>query len=124
MAPNPSGAAASNVTRARTQPVPAPGSVTALEELLAAGVLVDLAGRPLRARPCGHCGASTVGETCPWSLRCPGCGAGPGSPCRRPSGHNAAELHTGRVAAAAEIDVRRELDGDPTLPAPWPPGPR
>jgi hypothetical protein len=33
------------------------------------------------------------GTTCPRSVECPLCHAGPGSPCRRPSGHRASRLH-------------------------------
>jgi hypothetical protein len=47
------------------QPVAGPATRAEYEALLAAGRLVDLAGRPLRVSRCGHRGGATVGETCP-----------------------------------------------------------
>jgi hypothetical protein len=107
------------------QPVAAPASAAELQALLDAGVLVDLAGRPLVARRCG-CGRRTLGETCPQVIPCRTCGqvgGRPGRPCFRPSGHQAADWHAARVAAAAAVDVERERAGDPTVPASWPPPP-
>jgi hypothetical protein len=107
-------------TRPRTAQPPA--SLAGLHQLLARGVLVDLAGRPLTRRRCA-CGGSSLGETCPQSVTCPTCGlAGgrAGRPCCRPSGHRASRWHADRVAAAAAVDLARERAGDPTLPAPWP----
>ncbi|MCX4682273.1 hypothetical protein OG413_44640 [Streptomyces sp. NBC_01433] len=102
----------------RVQPVPRPVLMAEFRALLASGVLTDRAGAPLGA-PCG-CGGLTDGYTCPLSLRCPSCAEPAGRPCRRPSGHQAAETHAPRLRAAGSLDKARERDGDPTLPAPWP----
>lgn len=113
---------------ARWQPVAPPATVAEYRQLLDDQVLVDLAGRPLVARPCPHCTTSTVGETCPQSLRCPSCEAAPGQACRRPSEHvlsaRFATWHRARTAAADDVDDARQAANDPTLPAPWPPKPR
>jgi hypothetical protein len=109
----------------RWQPVAAPATLAGYRQLLVDQVLVDLAGRPLVARPCPHCPTSTVGETCPQSLHCPSCAAAPDKPCRRPSEHALgaafAGWHAKRTAAAELADDQRQAHGDPTLPAPWPP---
>lgn len=56
----------------------------------------------LRA-PCLYCGAEAdVTTTCPRAVECPDCGAKPGSPCVRPSGHRADELHKARVKLAED----------------------
>jgi hypothetical protein len=61
------------------------------------------AGRP-RVR-CTWCAAMTPeGSVCPRAIPCPTCGRGPGQWCRRPSGHDAAELHAPRWQAAEAID--------------------
>lgn len=50
---------------------------------------------------CPYCGGwAANGTTCPRSVECPSCHAAPGSPCKRPSGHRAARLHTPRVELA------------------------
>lgn len=68
--------------------------------------------------PCAHCGAdAVVGTTCPLSIECPACTAGPGSRCKRPSGHEAQQLHMPRVLAAEHLDRENGLapeDLDPT----------
>lgn len=43
---------------------------------------------------------------CPLSFTCPTCAAAPGSKCKRPSGHEASELHAARL----------ELEFDPPDP--------
>lgn len=55
---------------------------------------------------CVWCGADVSGDEgpCPRSFECPTCKAKPGSPCRRPSGHNCT-MHAGRLALAG-IDAR------------------
>jgi len=35
---------------------------------------------------------------CPYSFECPSCHAKPGQKCKRPSGHEAAEMHAERLA--------------------------
>jgi endogenous inhibitor of DNA gyrase (YacG/DUF329 family) len=61
-------------------------------------------GELLAAVDCEWCGgAITDGSTCPRSLPC-SCGAKPGGPCYRPSGHKAPELHGERVQAAQALD--------------------
>lgn len=106
------------------QPVPAPGLRGQVAEMVAAGLLVDLARRPLVLRPCLTCSGSTLGETCPQALPCPTCQRGAGGPCVRPSGHvlsgGFGGAHDTRKAAAESVDRARELAGDPTLPARWP----
>ncbi|MFD1145902.1 zinc finger domain-containing protein [Saccharothrix hoggarensis] len=58
----------------------------------------------------------------PGRVRCPDCGAQPGRRrCVRPSEHETVLWHAARVAAAEEVDRRREEAGDLTLPAPWAP---
>lgn len=103
---------------ALTQPVPRPALLSELQALLEGGILINRAGTPLGA-PC-RCGGLVDGYTCPLSLDCPGCAAPAGRRCRRPSGHEAAELHVPRLRAAGALDKVRERDDDPTLPAPWP----
>lgn len=50
---------------------------------------------------CEWCGAEAdVTTTCPKSIACPTCKAQPGHPCKRPSGHKAAQLHADRVQKA------------------------
>lgn len=64
---------------------------------------VHYAGR--RRVPCVWCGGRAVeGSVCPRSLRCPTCGRGPGQRCKRPSEHDAAEMHATRWQAAEAID--------------------
>lgn len=50
---------------------------------------------------CEWCGGEVSEDEgpCPRSFACPSCGAKPGSPCRRPSGHNC-DMHVGRLALA------------------------
>ena len=107
------------------QPVAAPPTRAEYRQLLDDQVLIDLGGRPLVSRPCPHCAASTVGETCPQSQPCPTCTARPGQPCRRPSDHSLsarfAHWHSARLQAADQVDTTRQDNNDPTLPAPWPP---
>ena len=43
---------------------------------------------------------------CPYLFPCPTCHAAPGGICRRPSGHNAASLHIGRVKEADREALR------------------
>ncbi|MEV6925510.1 hypothetical protein AB0M46_13570 [Dactylosporangium sp. NPDC051485] len=107
----------------RTQAMPRPRTQNRYRELLAAGRLVDLAGRALTERHCPWCNATTIGATCPLSLPCPTCHAAAGRHCRRPSGHQVygGGVHASREAAAATADRIRQRDGDPDLPAPWPP---
>lgn len=75
---------------------------------------------------CPWCGgevpAGGFTETCPRSVACPTCDSGPGSPCYRPSGHRAPQLHATRLDAAAALDVDRDLFGNLTVPAPELPG--
>lgn len=109
-----------------TQPVPRPHLRADYLALIDAGVLVDLAGRLLRWRSCPYCGEYPLAEgvTCPIQMACPSCDAPAGrSRCRRPSGHDTASLHTGRVQAAHRRDEERIAAGDLSLPAPWPPDP-
>lgn len=57
--------------------------------------------------PCSYCGGEAdPSSTCPRAVECPTCGAGAGSPCRRPSGHRAASLHVSRISVAEELDRR------------------
>lgn len=52
--------------------------------------------------PCAWCGGDAVDPdtTCPRSVVCPNCSAGPGQPCKRPSGHTADTLHAERIELA------------------------
>lgn len=107
--------------RARAvQPVPAPVYLSEYQQLLAAGVLVDRAGRPVSGRRCATCDGLVDTYTCPGALPCPRCGAHSGQRCRRPSGHTADRWHAARTKAAEAIDQQREAADDPTLLAPWP----
>lgn len=55
---------------------------------------------------CEWCGNDvTDGSTCARSLTCPDCGAKPGTPCKRPSGHTADTLHMARIHAAEAKDA-------------------
>lgn len=58
-------------------------------------------GRP-RCRWCG--GLAVAGSVCPWSVRCPTCGAGPGLECHRPSGHRA-RMHAPRYRLTEAEDL-------------------
>lgn len=49
---------------------------------------------------CTWCGGEDAQGPCPKSVTCPRCDAGPGSSCRRPSGHRAARLHSARIKLA------------------------
>jgi hypothetical protein len=54
---------------------------------------------------CEWCGGEADPRTtCPRSIECPHCHAGPGSPCRRPSGHRASRLHAARIELAESND--------------------
>lgn len=99
------------------------------EQLLAAGKLIDGAGRPLRAVDCERCLVTrphkiTSGITCPYEVFCPTCQAKRGAPCTRPSGHVLSEKFGGQHATRAElarkVDDERALIGDLSVPAPWP----
>jgi hypothetical protein len=58
---------------------------------------------------CPYCGGTaTVGSTCPKAVTCPTCHAGPGSPCKRPSGH-ACDVHNARTAVAEALDVQNSV---------------
>ena len=57
---------------------------------------------------CLWCGEPAYeSTTCPHSIRCPRCAAGPGERCRQPNGH-AVELHHDRRIAAHAIDEAAE----------------
>lgn len=69
------------------------------------------AGR--RRVPCAWCGGMAAeGSICPRSLPCPTCRRRPGQRCKRPSEHDAAEMHASRWQAAEAID-RAVLRGEP-----------
>lgn len=54
---------------------------------------------------CPYCDGSVIpGTTCPKSITCPRCQATRGKRCRRPSGHDAAELHAERIEEAEKLD--------------------
>lgn len=54
---------------------------------------------------CARCGVHVhKGTTCPKSIGCPVCKASPNAPCKRPSGHRAAEMHAPRYEAAERQD--------------------
>lgn len=57
----------------------------------------------VRAVSC-PCGPSARG-TCPHSIACPKCHAGPGKFCQRPSGHRAAEMHAERYRESERADA-------------------
>jgi hypothetical protein len=81
-----------------------------LEALRGEGLAEPL--RPHEAAPsdpervvCEWCGGSAVvGSTCPKSIGCPSCPAGPGQNCRRPSGHPC-RMHAPRWEAAEAMDA-------------------
>jgi hypothetical protein len=113
------------------QPVPDPGDPRLYAQLVLAGALIDLAGRPLLVQPCQHgpgCPAEyhVLNVTDPMTLECPHCGRGPGQPCQppRPSEHRPPSVtdrpHRERELAAQEDMDRRAAAGDLTVPAPWP----
>ncbi|MFI6112720.1 hypothetical protein [Kitasatospora sp. NPDC051164] len=102
------------------QPFPAPVYRFEYEQLLAAGALVDRAGRPVSGAPCPTCDWLVDTFTCPGSLSCPRCSVTAEQRCIRPSGHAADRFHTGRVRAAETQDRARVEVDDPTLLAPWP----
>jgi hypothetical protein len=49
---------------------------------------------------CEWCGGEVANDAgpCPYSFKCPSCHAKPGQKCKRPSGHEAAEMHAERLA--------------------------
>ena len=103
------------------QPVADPGNATDYVRLVAAGTLIDLAGRPLCWEPCPDCqGERTSGMTCPMAVPCRHCGAKPRAKCKRPSDHDAAEPHKARYDDAEADNKSRAAAGDLTVPAPWP----
>jgi hypothetical protein len=64
------------------------------------------------SKRCEWCDADLLDDdntTCPRMMRCPECDAAPASPCVRPSGHRAEELHAARVQAARDRDDRLGL---------------
>lgn len=62
-------------------------------------------GAPPRPR-CRWCnGLAVRGSVCPYSIRCPTCGAGPALPCQRPSGHLAARMHATRYRLTEAEDL-------------------
>lgn len=64
---------------------------------------------------CGACGGEVVeGSQCPLALECPTCHAAPRSPCIRPSGHRASQLHADRWRLAEQLDADRGI----TYPSP------
>jgi hypothetical protein len=81
-----------------------------LEALRAEGLAEPLRGH--EAAPsdpgrvvCEWCGGSAVaGSTCPKSIGCLSCPAGPGQNCRRPSGHPC-RMHAPRWEAAEAMDA-------------------
>jgi hypothetical protein len=100
----------------RVQPVPRPATGTELMALVEAGVLVNMAGQPLRARWCLPCDGVHVGTTCPRAMYCWGCETHAGKPCTTlKAGH-----HQERVDAAQQRDRDRQAEGDPNVAAPWP----
>lgn len=102
-----------------TQPVPAPVYLREYQQLLLANVLVDRAGRPLRSGRCPTCDSLIDGYTCPGSLPCPRCRAGPTLPApqrthggplaRQPHhglrGHRPASCRDERLDAACPLAV-------------------
>jgi hypothetical protein len=48
---------------------------------------------------CEWCGRENTKGVCPWSLKCPTCGANPGVKCKRPSGYSC-EMHAARYLKA------------------------
>ncbi|MFZ3492206.1 hypothetical protein ACODT5_03015 [Streptomyces sp. 5.8] len=109
-----------NAPSGALQPIPAPVYRFEYQQLLAAGVLVDRAGRTVSGAPCPTCDWLMDTFTCPGSLPCPRCSATSGQRCMRPSGHTADRFHTSRVRAAEAVDRDREEADDQTLLAPWP----
>jgi hypothetical protein len=54
---------------------------------------------------CPWCGNNAaLGSVCPRSVVCPTCRAKPGQRCKRPSQHDAAEMHVDRWKAAEALD--------------------
>lgn len=104
------------------QPVPPPATWADFAALAESGRLVSAAGSPLVLRACPTCRNRTLGETCPQTVPCPGCSAGPRQPCVRPSGHAyvGGGFHAERLDRAALVDAERQAAGDPTVPAAWP----
>lgn len=101
------------------QPVPPPRTREQHDRYWRDGVLIDLAGRPLRKRACEQCdGEHAGGEPCHIEVVCPGCGS-TARHCYRPSGHEAA-WHAERVAELERLIGLLIAAGDLTIAAPWP----
>lgn len=68
----------------------------------------------IEQRECEWCGGivDDGAPPCPRSFACPSCGAPPGSPCKRPSGH-ACQIHVGRLALAGLDAHGYRLDAEP-----------
>lgn len=58
----------------------------------------------IRPEPCTKHGPGLPGTRCPCSLPCPQCDAPAGQRCRRPSEHEAPEMHVRRAVAAEFVD--------------------
>jgi hypothetical protein len=56
------------------------------------------------------------GTTCPKSQPCPTCFVPAGRKCRRPSGHEAPQLHADRILAAESIDRAKGLGPESLIP--------
>lgn len=55
---------------------------------------------------CDLCGSEAAqGATCPWAVACRTCGAPRGVRCKRPSGHEAMQLHKVRWVDAERMDT-------------------
>jgi uncharacterized Fe-S cluster-containing radical SAM superfamily protein len=58
------------------------------------------------AKECRWCGGmATLNTVCPASIGCSVCGAKPGSPCKRPSGHRAMTWHKPRIVQAESMEA-------------------
>jgi hypothetical protein len=99
------------------QPVPKPATYDEYEAVKP--LLIDTAGNPLKSAWCGRCQHShfTV-EPCAADVPYPQCGS-TGVRCLRPSEHEAAAWHRGRVVAFDKLRDELEAAGYPQV-APWP----
>jgi hypothetical protein len=119
-APNGPGRFVPVVEAPGVQPVPGPGSHEGFRKLVSEGKLIDMAGYPLTFVNCLCDRGKVSGMTCPIDVPCTTCGAKKGKRCVRPSEHEAADFHAARQKAADDDMARREAEGDPDVPAPWP----
>lgn len=102
------------------QPVNPPATRAEFVVLRDTGQLVDLAGKPIRLMDCHLCQGQHLGkEPCHTLIRCPDCHS-TARHCHRPSEHEAAGWHAGRIEAMEALIDRLVAEGETRIAAPWP----